>query len=86
MLAWALQWPERTWAVENAEGLGHHLAGWLVSKGEVVDVAPAATARIRQLSGGEPLEKITSQPEFDAEEISQEQFEQKWAKARQTPH
>ncbi|MEU6192043.1 IS110 family transposase, partial [Nocardia sp. NPDC047038] len=36
LLAWALQWPERTWAVENAEGLGHHLAGWLVSKGEVV--------------------------------------------------
>ncbi|MFD8249582.1 IS110 family transposase [Nocardia sp. NPDC059691] len=53
LLAWAVQWPERTWAVENAEGLGHHLAGWLVSKGEVVvDVAPAATARIRQLSRG----------------------------------
>ncbi|MFI9408680.1 transposase [Nocardia gamkensis] len=51
LLAWAQQWPERTWAVENAEGLGHHLALWLVSKGEtVVDVAPAATARIRQLS------------------------------------
>ncbi len=53
LLAWAQQWPERTWAVENAEGLGHHLALWLVSKGEaVVDVAPAATARIRQLSRG----------------------------------
>ncbi|WP_228835690.1 IS110 family transposase [Nocardia abscessus] len=48
-----MQWPERTWAVENAGGLGHHLAGWLVSKGEVVvDVASAATARIRQLSRG----------------------------------
>lgn len=46
-------WPERSWAVENAEGFGHHLALWLVSKGEtVVDVAPAATARVRQLPRG----------------------------------
>ncbi|MRH93255.1 IS110 family transposase [Nocardia sp. SYP-A9097] len=53
LLDWARQWPEHTWAVENAEGLGHHLAQWLVSAGEtVVDVAPAATARVRQLSRG----------------------------------
>ncbi|MFI9536922.1 IS110 family transposase [Nocardia fusca] len=53
LLAWARQWPERQWAVENAEGLGHHLALWLVAMGEmVVDVAPAATARVRQLSRG----------------------------------
>ncbi|MFI9415123.1 transposase [Nocardia gamkensis] len=53
LLAWAQQWLERTWAVENAEGLGH-LALWLVSKGEtVVDVVPTATARVRQLSRGE---------------------------------
>nr|WP_245926118.1 IS110 family transposase [Nocardia nova] len=53
LLAWAQQWPERSWAVENAEGLGHHLALWLVSMGEtVVDVAPAATALVRQLSRG----------------------------------
>ncbi|MGW0182600.1 IS110 family transposase [Nocardia sp. NPDC003345] len=53
LLAWARQWPERRWAVENAEGLGHHLALWLVAMGEmVVDVAPAATARVRQLSRG----------------------------------
>ena len=33
--------------------LGHHLALWLVAMGElVVDVAPAATARVRQLSRG----------------------------------
>jgi transposase len=53
LLVWARQWPERTWAVENAEGLGHHLAQWLVAAGEaVVDVAPSATARVRQLSRG----------------------------------
>ncbi|WP_406276230.1 transposase [Nocardia sp. NBC_00881] len=53
LLGWARQWPERTWAVENAVGLGHHLAQWLVAAGEaVVDVAPAATARVRQLSRG----------------------------------
>lgn len=53
LIVWARQWPKRTWAVENAEGLGHHLAMWLVASGEdVVDVAPAATARVRQLSRG----------------------------------
>nr|WP_067479739.1 IS110 family transposase [Nocardia amamiensis] len=53
LLAWARQWTERSWAVESAEGLGHHLALWLVAMGEsVVDVAPAATARVRQLSRG----------------------------------
>nr|WP_245671524.1 IS110 family transposase [Nocardia amamiensis] len=53
LLTWARQWTERSWAVENAEGLGHHLALWLVAMGEiVVDVAPAATARVRQLSRG----------------------------------
>lgn len=44
---------KRTWAVENAGGLGHHLAMWPVATGEdVVDVAPAATVRVRQLSRG----------------------------------
>ncbi len=53
LLVWARQWFERSWAVENAEGLGHHLAQWLVAAGEaVVDVAPSATARARQLSRG----------------------------------
>ncbi len=53
LLAWARQWPKRRWVVENAEGLGHHLALWPVAMGEaVVDVAPAATARVRQLSRG----------------------------------
>lgn len=33
MLAWAKQWPKRRWAIGNAEGLGHHLAQWLVAGG-----------------------------------------------------
>ena len=53
MLTWANQWPQRRWAVENAEGLGRHLTSWLVARGElVVDVPTTATARVRQLSRG----------------------------------
>jgi transposase len=53
MLVWAKQWPQRQWAVENAEGLGHHLAQWLLARGEVVlDVPATATARVRELSRG----------------------------------
>lgn len=53
LLDWATQWPDRQWAIENAEGLGHHLAQWLVARGEsVVDVPTTAVARVRQLSRG----------------------------------
>ncbi|TCJ34944.1 IS110 family transposase [Parafrankia sp. BMG5.11] len=53
MLSWAARWPQRRWAVENAEGLGRHLASWLLARGEqVVDVPSTATARVRQLSRG----------------------------------
>lgn len=53
MLAWARRWPQRRWAVENAEGLGRHLTSWLLARGEdVVDVPSTATARVRQLSRG----------------------------------
>lgn len=53
MLGWAAQWPQRRWAVENAEGMGRHVASWLLARGEhVVDVPPRATARVRQLSRG----------------------------------
>jgi transposase len=41
------------WAVENAGGLGRHLAQWLAARGEVVtDVPSRATARVRELSRG----------------------------------
>src|SRR3954454_18032605 len=53
MLTWAARWPQRRWAIENAEGLGRHLASWLLARGEdVVDVPATATARVRQLSRG----------------------------------
>lgn len=53
LLTWATCWPQRRWAVENAEGLGRHLASWLLARGEqVVDVPSSATARVRQLSRG----------------------------------
>jgi transposase len=48
---WAKQSPERRWAVENASGLGRHLALRLAAAGEsVVDVPPKLSARVRVLS------------------------------------
>nr|WP_280240287.1 transposase [Nocardia abscessus] len=53
LIAWAKQWPQRRWAVENAQGLGRHLTRWLIGCGEtVVDVPTTATARVRELSPG----------------------------------
>ncbi len=53
LMRWSKQFPERRWAVENAHGLGRHLAQWLVARGEVVlDVPSTATARVRELSRG----------------------------------
>ena len=53
LIAWAKAWPTREWAVENAEGLGYHLAQWLLVAGEIVlDVPATATARVRELSRG----------------------------------
>jgi transposase len=53
LLAWALAWPERTWAVEGATGLGHLLAQQLVAAGErVLDIQPKLAARIRVLEAG----------------------------------
>jgi transposase len=50
---WARSFPERRWAVENAGGLGRHLAERLAASGEsVVDVPPKLSARVRVLSTG----------------------------------
>jgi transposase len=50
---WAKRFSERRWAVENAGGLGRHLAGRLAAAGEcVVDVPPKLSARVRVLSTG----------------------------------
>ena len=51
LLAWAERFPERTWAVENATGLGYLLAQQLVAAGErVLDVQPKLAARVRLLA------------------------------------
>jgi transposase len=49
----AKAWSERRCAIENAQGLGHHLAQWLLARGEIVlDVSTTATARVQELSRG----------------------------------
>jgi len=53
LLRWAQRYESLRWAVENAHGLGRHLAQWLVARGEAVcDVPSTATARVRELSRG----------------------------------
>jgi transposase len=53
LVAWAVSWPERTWAVEGAGGLGYLLARQLVAAGELVlDVQPKLGARVRLLATG----------------------------------
>jgi len=53
LLAWAVAWPERAWAVEGAGGLGHLLAQQLLSAGErVPGVQPELGARVRLLATG----------------------------------
>jgi transposase len=55
LLAWAAAWPQRTWAVEGAGGLGHLLARQLPGAGErVLDVQPKLGARVRLLTAGDP--------------------------------
>ena len=54
LLAWAQAWPERTWAIENAGGLGYLLAQQLIAAGErVLDVHPKLAARVRLLATGD---------------------------------
>jgi transposase len=53
LLHWAKDWPERTWAVEGATGLGHLLAQQLVAREEtVLDVPATLAARARLLAPG----------------------------------
>jgi transposase len=54
LAAWAAEWPERTWAVEGAAGLGRLLAQQLVAAGErVLDVPPKLASRVRLLEAGD---------------------------------
>ena len=53
MKAFARAFPERTWAVEGARGVGAGLAQRLVAEGEpVLDVPARLSARVRALGGG----------------------------------
>jgi len=53
LLKWAVDFPERLWAIESANGLGHLLAQQLLAAGEaVVDVPPTLAARVRLLGSG----------------------------------
>ena len=55
LVEWAADWPDRTWAVEGARGLGHLLAQQLLAAGEqVIDVQPKLGARVRLLTSGTP--------------------------------
>jgi len=54
LLAWAAAWPQRTWAIEGAGGLGHLLAQQMLAAGErVLDVPPKLGARVRLLAAGD---------------------------------
>ena len=54
LVEWAVKWPQRTWAVEGAGGLGHLLAQQLVAAGELVlDVQPKLAARAPLLESGD---------------------------------
>ncbi len=53
MLAYARAWPDRTWAVEGANGAGRPLAQRLLEAGEhVVDVPAKLAARVRLFDTG----------------------------------
>jgi transposase len=53
LVDWARAWPDRTWAVEGARGMGYLLAQQLVAAGEkVLDVQPKLGARVRLLAAG----------------------------------
>ena len=53
LLEWAIDFPDRRWAVESANGLGFLLAQQLVAAGEDVDDVPATLAsRVRVLGSG----------------------------------
>jgi hypothetical protein len=54
LTTWARTFPERSWAIESANGLGALLSQLLVGGGEeVFDVPPTLSARVRVLASGE---------------------------------
>jgi transposase len=67
LFEWAQRFPERTWAIENATGLGYLLAQQLVAAGErVIDVQPKLAARVRLLA----TESINENDPHDAYSVA----------------
>jgi transposase len=54
MLAYAMRFPERSWAIEGCNGIGRHIAMRLLAEGEtVMDVPPKLSARARVFATGQ---------------------------------
>ena len=54
LVSFALQWPQRVWAIEGCEGIGRHVAQRLLAAGEpVVDVPAKLSARMRMFATGQ---------------------------------
>src|SRR6478735_4097247 len=54
MLDYVHRWPDRVWAIEGCNGIGHHIAVRLLAAGEqVVDVPPKMSARTRVFATGQ---------------------------------
>jgi transposase len=54
MLDYAKSWPDRIWAIEGCNGIGHHVAMRLVRDDQqVIDVPPKLSARARVFSTGQ---------------------------------
>jgi transposase len=54
MVTFVKRWPDRVWAVEGVNGIGHHIAARLVRDGEqVVDVPAKLSARARVFISGQ---------------------------------
>jgi transposase len=67
LVRWAEAFPERTWAIENATGLGYLLAQQLVAAGErVLDVQPKLAARVRLLA----TESVNKNDPHDARSVA----------------
>ena len=63
LVAWAQAWPERTWAVEGARGLGGLGDRQLAAAGErVADVQPKLAARVRLLKAGNTTRPARTMP------------------------
>ena len=54
MLTYLKAWPDRVWAIEGCNGIGHHVAMRLLADGqEVIDVPPKLSARTRVFATGQ---------------------------------